>query len=311
MNKGPLLSIIVPAFNSEPFIAECIDSVYAALGNCSIELVAVDDGSSDNTAQVIESLKDKYPGIKLIKQANAGVSAARNRGLSEASGEWVAFVDADDRINPGCCASLAEVLASASQEMIVMRSFEGAEERYPWGGLFADRSTHAREELMEKGYLRGSICGCCFRRKFLQDNGILFPEGVRLGEDTLFFGHTISAAAGVLFADISFYCVSSRLDSASRRRRKEDVAYAAEAVKAAATISAAPVRNYTIFKLTIALTSRAAESRVRAAEARRMAGLDKLLPLSLEGIGRERLKIRLLNLSYPLFYALVGIRDRI
>ena len=90
MNKGPLLSIIVPAFNSEPFIAECIDSVYAALGNCSIELVAVDDGSSDNTAQVIESLKDKYPGIKLIKQANAGVSAARNRGLSEASGEWAA-----------------------------------------------------------------------------------------------------------------------------------------------------------------------------------------------------------------------------
>lgn len=89
----PLVSVLIPAWNVAPWLAECLDSVLAqSLEN--FECIVVDDGSTDNTAQVTKSFAD--PRIRIIRQENAGVSAARNRALDEARGEFIAFLDGDD-----------------------------------------------------------------------------------------------------------------------------------------------------------------------------------------------------------------------
>jgi len=88
-----LVSVVIPAFNSERYIAECIDSVLNQTYQ-NIEIIIIDDGSTDNTVNIISKYKSDK--IKLFNQKNSGPGAARNYGVKQASGMWVAFIDADD-----------------------------------------------------------------------------------------------------------------------------------------------------------------------------------------------------------------------
>jgi len=90
--KSPLLSVIIPTYNRARFIAEAIDSVLAQTYT-NFELIVVDDGSTDNTRQVLQPYMNR---IRYIFQENAGCSTARNTGLKEAKGEWIAYLDSDD-----------------------------------------------------------------------------------------------------------------------------------------------------------------------------------------------------------------------
>jgi glycosyltransferase involved in cell wall biosynthesis len=91
-NKKPLVSVIIPTYNRGWIIKEAIDSVLAQ-DFIDFELIVVDDGSTDNTSEILHSY---WEDINVIRQSNQGVSAARNRGLSEASGRFIAFLDSDD-----------------------------------------------------------------------------------------------------------------------------------------------------------------------------------------------------------------------
>jgi glycosyltransferase involved in cell wall biosynthesis len=92
----PVVSVVIPAYNAGGTIAEALDSVFAQRGPFELEVILVDDGSADDTVRVAAA----FPRIRLIRQANAGPSAARNRGIREARGDYVAFLDADDRWTP-------------------------------------------------------------------------------------------------------------------------------------------------------------------------------------------------------------------
>jgi glycosyltransferase involved in cell wall biosynthesis len=94
--KQYTVSVVVPAYNAEKFIARTIDSVLAQ-SHLPDEIIVVDDGSTDNTLQVIQQYGPK---VKLIQQKNAGPSAARNTGIQAATGEWIAFLDSDDEWLP-------------------------------------------------------------------------------------------------------------------------------------------------------------------------------------------------------------------
>jgi glycosyltransferase involved in cell wall biosynthesis len=93
--RGPLVSVVIPVYNAEDFIGEALDSVFAQDYE-PFEVIAVDDGSSDGSAAVVES----YPDVRFFRQENRGASAARNVGIEAARGEFVAFVDADDIVPP-------------------------------------------------------------------------------------------------------------------------------------------------------------------------------------------------------------------
>ena len=311
------LSVIIPAWNAADTLRDCVESVVAAAAGIPVEVVVVDDGSTDGTAALASSLAGRHALLQVLSQENAGVSAARNRGLAAAKGDYVAFVDADDTLAPGSLAAMASSLtrrsaADPAVDILVARSFNGGVERYPWQSAFTEGRSYSAADLLEAGYLRGSVCGCLFRRDFLAGEGLRFPAGVSLSEDTVFFGACLAKARAISFCNTDFYHITERPGSASRLTDPGDVVRTAAAIDAAVgTISDASVRSYTLFKLILMLTSRAVRAGIPAEEASAAASLDHLLPLSLDGIGAERWKIRLLNASYPLFYRLIALRNRL
>ena len=96
-NQAPLVSVIIPAYNAEKYVLEAIRSVEAQ-GYGSVEILLIDDGSKDST---VELVRQAAPQVRIIQQANAGAAAARNKGLEEATGEFICFLDADDGWFPG------------------------------------------------------------------------------------------------------------------------------------------------------------------------------------------------------------------
>lgn len=94
----PLISIIIPAYNIENYIARCLDSLLNQTYK-NLEIIVVDDGSSDSTGKIIDDYESKYNNIKVIHKKNGGVSAARNSGIEIANGDYIGFVDGDDTVD--------------------------------------------------------------------------------------------------------------------------------------------------------------------------------------------------------------------
>ena len=96
----PKLSIIIPAYNAEQYIKQCLDSILqnSKESLSKTEIIVINDGSTDNTLKILESY-NQHKNIKIHTTKNQGVSAARNLGISLAKGEWVTFIDADDTVN--------------------------------------------------------------------------------------------------------------------------------------------------------------------------------------------------------------------
>lgn len=105
-NAEPTISVIVPVFNGERFLADALKSVFAQ-DHRPLEVIVVDDGSSDRSAEIARSFEQ----VILLRQENRGIGEARNRGINRSTGEFLAFLDADDLFEPGRLARQVSVLA--------------------------------------------------------------------------------------------------------------------------------------------------------------------------------------------------------
>ncbi len=177
----PLVSVVIPAFNSERFLGEAIASVLAQ-DYSPLETIVVDDGSSDGTAAVARS----YPDVKLIVQENAGPAAARNRGFAASRGEFVAFHDADDTLpTEKLSVQIGEMLADpevgcvvAEQELLIE---EGAELPFWAEGSNVPTVMPAKpEELADEPDVHPMTM--VVRREVFERIGG-FDEGMRAAED--------------------------------------------------------------------------------------------------------------------------------
>ena len=105
----PEISIIIPVFNVEQYLKQCLDSIVSQ--DCSsIEVILIDDGSTDGSATLCKDYANTYNYIKFLHKENGGVSSARNMGLQHAKGEYVAFIDSDDYVTPDYLESLYKLL---------------------------------------------------------------------------------------------------------------------------------------------------------------------------------------------------------
>lgn len=111
MNDTALASVILPVYNGERFLAEAVDSVLAQ-SRPELELVAIDDGSTDASADILADYAARDPRVVVITQANAGVTAARNAGIAASRGNYIAFLDQDDRWMPDTLALHIKALAA-------------------------------------------------------------------------------------------------------------------------------------------------------------------------------------------------------
>jgi len=111
MSDAPLISVIVPTYNHEKFLHKCIDSILAQTYS-NLEIILVDDGSTDGSGKICDQYAQKDPRVKVVHQQNQGISAARNAGIAAAKGEHIAFVDSDDWVD----ATFVEVLLQTAQQ---------------------------------------------------------------------------------------------------------------------------------------------------------------------------------------------------
>lgn len=196
-----MISIIIPVYNGEQYLRACLDSVLVQTYR-ELEVIVINDGSKDASLEICEEYARKDPRVRVFSQENAGVSAARNRGLAEANGEYIMFVDADDLIPADICRFAAE--RAENYDMLFFDRTEFWEESALDSGRVEclnsktkELSTYSKQDWMEavlgNGYatdgLRlyaGMVWGKLYRRSFLQKAEAAFPVDVPLGEDQLF-----------------------------------------------------------------------------------------------------------------------------
>ena len=128
MENIPLISVIIPVFNDEKYIGKCLDSVVNQTFR-NYEVIVVNDGSSDNSAEICEKYQKIYPNLKLLKQKNSGSSVARNNGIKSSSGKYLLFLDSDDfLIGNSALEKFADSLTKTSCDVLIYLPEEYDEE---------------------------------------------------------------------------------------------------------------------------------------------------------------------------------------
>ena len=190
--KQDKISVVVPVYNAEPYVKECIDSILNQ-DHRNLEVIAVDDGSSDNSLNILQQISEQDSRLHVFSRENRGVSVARNFGLSKITGDFVCFVDSDDRITNDYLRSLLEKIDHADA---VFSNFSFL---YEDGSVVPkparlNKGEYPVEELLPKliddgtltGILFGSSCMALYRSERIRQHHLCFHESVRKNEDGLF-----------------------------------------------------------------------------------------------------------------------------
>ncbi len=187
MNSRPLLSVIVPVYNTSHWLRKCMDSICGqTYGN--LEILCVNDGSTDDSAAILEEYAAKDSRIKVFTQANGGLSAARNTALEHATGEWVLGVDSDDYLAPDALAKAMEK-AHSEVDMVCMQMelvSESGEHMDDASGYYdLPRGSELQMNPALAVGINVCFCGKLWRRSVIETHGLMFPVGL-VHEDEAF-----------------------------------------------------------------------------------------------------------------------------
>lgn len=188
-----MISVVIPVYNVEKYLAECVDSVLGQ-SYTDYEIILVDDGATDSSGRMCDEYAQKDPRIRVIHQANSGLSAARNTGLKAARGEYVYFLDSDDYIEENTLERLAALAESEQADVVFFDGhvfFDECDEddsvsRYVRKEKYQPQS--GREmllSLLQKEEYRTAVPLMLFRTGYLRENKLQFEEGI-IHEDELF-----------------------------------------------------------------------------------------------------------------------------
>lgn len=207
-----LLSLVLPVYNCAAWLPQCLNSVLAAKLT-DFEMVLVDDGSTDNSRAVAEAYAETHPMIRVLSQPNSGPSAARNAGLRQCRGDFVAFLDSDDYLLPEAFAETVSLLARYEADLWVSDFF-----RVTGDGAVVDRIEQiapadepvfgraAMRRFVSSGDCVWNVWRCIFRRSFLEAHGLCFREGFHCGEDMEFMIRALTLAERIAFFHNPYYC---------------------------------------------------------------------------------------------------------
>lgn len=212
-----LISIIIPAYNVEKYIEKCINSVLNQSYK-NIEIVLVNDGSTDNTQNIIDGFTEKDNRLKIIHKENTGVSDTRNIGLEIANGDYIGFIDSDDEIRPNMYETLLTDIknndadiAHCGFELISQSStkiFNGTNKTY------IQTQKEALTSLLRGDLFEPSSCTKLYKKKVLKN--IKFDKEVKFNEDLLFNVEAFKQSQRIVFHDVPLYLYKYNANSASR-----------------------------------------------------------------------------------------------
>lgn len=189
-NEKPLVSVIVPVYNGQDYLEGCIESIEnQTYGN--LEVIVVNDGSTDDTAAVCVRLREAYGNLHVVTIEDRGVSAARNAGIDAAGGVFLTFVDADDRLRPKTLQVLYDCIMETGSDVAGCGFFSWEKEE-EWEAFLGEKCRihppveYTSSEFLREQLLKGnSRCWSkLYRRSAVGD--FRFPEEISIGEDMLF-----------------------------------------------------------------------------------------------------------------------------
>lgn len=224
-----LLSIIIPVYNAELYISDCINSIYSSQDVLPPhETIIIDDGSTDNSLNILKKIAVENDYIKLIEQENKGVSQTRNLGLQMASGTYIILLDADDMINGKLLFQLTKYL-ERNEVSLGLYGFKVVPENYNYLNFISERElilNQSEIKFYEDGYeqiasnwFQGESWQMIFHKKIIIDNSLFFPNVVS-SEDINFTLSTILNARKVLRYSGILYFYRHHSSSAVRNRNK-------------------------------------------------------------------------------------------
>lgn len=204
MMVTPKISIIIPVYNASAFLAEALDSVLTQTLT-SIEVVCVDDGSTDSSGDILATYCMRDRRIRVISQTNAGASVARNRGLDAALGEYVYFADADDRLLPTLC-EMAIAMADAHQlDLVFVFERPASEFGFDSDTIFKHPSVVERRRFLLND--SAALWQKVYSRHFLIRSGLRLDSVLRIAEDQHlhFRAMVLAESFGVVARELYFY----------------------------------------------------------------------------------------------------------
>ena len=235
--KNPQISIIVPVYNVEKYISECIESLLNQ-DYSNIEIILVDDGSVDSSGEICEQYAKKYEDIKVIHQENSGLSAARNTGITQATGDYLLYVDSDDYIEKNSISKIVAEMNSSEKEVDVV--FLEAIKVFPNGTKISLGDGYCKakingkqkkeviKHLAELPKFPASACTKMVRRDVILDNNLYFEKGL-LSEDIDWTLSVIKYAEVFVYCDFPYYYYrQSRNDSITNSlsiKNAQDILY--------------------------------------------------------------------------------------
>jgi len=209
-----LVSVIIPVYNLEMYIERCINSVRIQSIE-SIEIVIIDDGSVDNSDQIIKRLNLEDERIIYFRQENNGVSSARNKGIEVAKGKYITFVDGDDYINPFM---LEELISKAEKDLLNLVLCFHSSTSVDF--LKIEDNTITAEEYIKyilEGKVPRTACGILYKLEIIKNNNLYFDNDLHYGEDMLFtIKFLLLSKNKVGICPHPFYIVGQREESAIR-----------------------------------------------------------------------------------------------
>lgn len=219
MENKILISVIVPTYNSETLVPRAAESVIKQM-NDRVELILVNDGSTDNSGAVCDEYSKRYPGVKVVHKVNGGLASARNAGMAVATGEYFVFLDADDYLASNACEELTKVISTYHPDCI----------DFGWnyvnsnGEITPNLHKVAKNVLLDNNVLREMIlppllhihddpehfiyefaCMKVYRRQIIDDNSISFSEELRIWEDRPFVCHYLKYCRNFYSMDQCLY----------------------------------------------------------------------------------------------------------
>lgn len=223
LDNSSLITVIVPIFNAEGYIKRCVDSILVQSYKY-FELILINDGSEDNSLNIINALALQDSRIKVINQKNMGVSYARNNGINEATGLFISFVDSDDLLESDYLKKMHDTIVEYNSDIIISNTIVSNEKSQK-----IYRNSFPKNILLDKNYVQKEILqnlvkseelfavwNKLYKRDIILENSIKFPIELKREEDQIFNLVYFSHCKSAFFLDDQGYIYIEREGSVSR-----------------------------------------------------------------------------------------------
>ena len=216
MNKQEKVSIIVPLYNVEKYVEQCLKTLINQSYN-NYEIILIDDGSTDDTLKICEKFKSNSK-IKLLTQKNQGVSKTRNRGIIESNGKYVMFVDSDDLVDRDYVKDLVECLEKNDVDVAICDYTyeENAIGKRTEGDDYETKTMDVYNDIIMSQLKNGYVWNKIFKIDVVKENNIFFPENITVWEDMYFLLKYLKSTENAYILHKNLYYYRERENSVIR-----------------------------------------------------------------------------------------------